>query len=1086
MLSIVRRAGLFLPFCIAVLISVLHAAAAVSISGSLKNTPPRLPRLTPGTLYGVLVSVDSPSQLGTGQLRVTLSALSSVLVTKPLHAGDGDLYTIVRAAGGESLTIEPLSGAPPTIGYHLKVTNLGKAANIAYEPNNRPEDANPIRLNQTIFASGDESLYFPEPSAATSRQSAADPKTDWFRFEFNDPKPKLVHFAIDLTERDNLPVDISVWRTTAGKPEPFHDGEDPVALPHEVQALNGNKFTVRILSKPGTYFIRVAANHPEYRLRTRTFDPPPYAKPEDAVQSAIDYIIASGDSWHANTPRRGGVFDRVAGVHQETSLCVACHATHFTQRAQLYALRNGYELHYRQQLQFLAERFYNNPRPFYGFEEQGAVWARVISAPANVLGRMSHLLNVFESEVSKTPRPEYHTGVANYLKLYYDGRAKLPNDETNGNTPLVSAYEVAWYAWEVTHDPKIAALIEQDEIKNMIDLCYQTLALAAIDSAKHADKIKKNAARILELQRPSGQWSMQFAPKEHEAEFQTGHALWALSAAGVPRGNPQVKKAIDYLLSRQQPFGGWLDPLQSFENFRTPFRETQMAILGLSSYYPKPKRLPGWGAANPKTYPAGPALKLTALDETWDTRPATLIKEIENEDTLLRQQAVEALGRTGSTQADLAILTARLADPSKLVSRTAAWATRQLLSRYPALDSAPLIAAMRDPRERARWGASRVFATHFSALTKRRELSAPLGALASDASPAIQSQALKGLWQFWFWTPSEAVKSSIEDTLLAKLGNTRHPWALRNVKEAIYNIADENIRYLYNNWIPLLAAEDSRKKAIAGRLAHESRLAEKFSAVLERGSPAAAKVLLAALTEFELRRADVYDLKADMNSTFQPTYNRIGNDVEQIVFFGASNDRFAKALKPYLDSPAMETKRLAHNAAILLRDAPFSEVVKQAGKPGDEREQIFSKMKERVPDTTAALRAAGRAPVEPRRPGTAGAGRRAGGTSAAARPDDAYFRGYVEPILTTRGKDGYACVHCHASHAIFDGTLGSAQKVINLENPEESLILRKPITDAESEGVVNANKLSHGGGIRFEAGSPEYNTILNWIRGTKP
>ena len=51
---------------------------------------------------------------------------------------------------------------------------------------------------------------------------------------------------------------------------------------------------------------------------------------------------------------------------------------------------------------------------------------------------------------------------------------------------------------------------------------------------------------------------------------------------------------------------------------------------------------------------------------------------------------------------------------------------------------------------------------------------------------------------------------------------------------------------------------------------------------------------------------------------------------------------------------------------------------------------------------------------------------------------------------------------------------------------KDSLILRKPTTDAESEGVVNAKKLSHGGGIRFEAGLPEYNTILNWIRGTNP
>ncbi len=1077
------RAGFFLPFFI---FNSAFGAHLHSISGNLNSHPPTLPPLTAGKLYGVLVSANEPAKLGNGRLRVSLLSGATAVLEKDLHRGDGDLYSVIKAHGNEKITIRPELGASLATPYLLKVTELGSATNIAFEPNNRWQDSNPITLNKTIFASGDESSYYPQEKGGTTRESASNPKTDWFRFEFNQPKPKLIHFAIDLTERDNLPVDISIWRLDAkdaSKVEPFHDGEDPVALPHEVQALNGNKFTVRTLSKPGTYFIRVAANHPEYKLRTRTYEAPPYAAVEDAVQSAVDYIVAAGDSWHANTPRRGGVFNRVSSVHQETSLCVACHATHFPQRAQLYALRNGYELNNRQPLQFLAERFYNNPRPFYGFEQDGAVWARVISAPVNVLSRMSHLLRLFETEVSGVPRPAYHEGIAKYIRLYYEGRTKLPNDETNGNTPLVSTYEVAWYAWESTRDGKIAALIEQDDHKNLIDLCYQTLALAAIDPFKYAEKLKSNAARILALQRPSGQWSMHFSLKEHEVEFQTGHALWALSAAGIPRDNPQIKKAIDHLLSRQQPFGGWLDPLQSFENFRTPFRETQMAILGLSSYYPKSKRQAGWGVAAPKSYPVDADAKLVALDATWTAPPTSLLKEIVNEDTLIRQQATEALGRIGSTQDDLVTLTGRLGDPSKLVARTAAWSIRQLYSRYPALASTALITAMTHNKERVRWGATRVFATHFSALAKRTDLAEPLALLASDSSPAIQAQALKGLWQFWFWAPDDSSKEKIEDTLLASLNTVQHPWAERNLKEAIYNISDENIRYLYNNWIPLLGTEASRNTAIAGRLRLESRLAEKFATVLDQGNTQSVKLLLTSLTEFELRRGDVYDLKADLSTPFPPVYSRIGNDVEQIVFFGKSNDRLAKALKPYLESSDRELRRVAENASILLRDAPFSEVVKQAGKPGADREQIFTKLKERMPESTPILRAAGRAPVEPRRPGTAGP--RPGGASV-ARPDEAYFRGYVEPILTSRGKDGYACVHCHASHAIFDGSVGSAQRVINLEAPEESLILRKPTTDAESEGTINASKLSHGGGIRFDVGSPEYNTILNWIRGTKP
>jgi hypothetical protein len=996
-------------------------------------------------------------------------------VRKTLHAGDWDLFTFLRGGAPATLEFDGEEKSHPNV--RLCVWPAG--APIEAEPNNRWQDANPIALGSTIFGSGDEMPYLP---AGGFRESVENPQADWFKFEFRESSPKLVHFVLDLMERDNIPVDVSVHRVNDGKLVEFTNGEDPVTFPHEVQALPGNKFTTRVLTQPGTYYVRVIANHPEYKLRTRVYDPPPYKDPQRAVQPAIDYLIAAGDSWHANTPRRGGVFNRIASVHQETSLCVACHATHFPQRAQLYALRQGYAVNYRQQLQFLAERFYNNPRPFYGFEEQGAVWARVISAPANVLGRMSHLLRLYESEVTGEKRQAYHDGVGQYLKLYYKDRAKLPPDETNGNTPLVSTYEVAWYAWENTHDPKIAALVEQDDVKNTIDLCYQTLALAAIDKVKYADKLRANADRLLALQRPSGQWSAQFAPAAHDVEFQTGHALWALQAAGVPRDNPQVAKAVGYLLSRQQVFGGWLDPLQSFENFRTPFRETQMAVLALSAYYPIGTREPGWHS--PKI-DAG-SLTIEQLDQVWDRPSPAVVAAIEkasaSPDALMRQQAVEALGRL-ALPASLPLLTDRLSDPSKLVARTAAWSVRQIYSRHPEADSKPLLSALQSKSERARWGATRIFATHFAALAKRPEFAAPLVALISDPSPAIQTQAIKGAWQFWFWSPDAAAKSRIEDGVLAALAKPQHAWVERNLKEAIYNLADENIRYLYNNWIPLLGDPADRQRAIRGRLAIESRLASKFATVLETGNNQQKKWLLAGFASYELRRGDVYDVKADLSMVAPPVYNRIGNDVEQIVFFGDANDRFAKALAPLLQDPDRETQRLARDVSVLLRDVNFSEVSKLAGQPHGERDVIVKALLAEQPSSIPLLKAWGRAPAEPKTAASK-ATRRTGATNA--RPDDDYFRGYVEPILTTRGKDGYACVHCHASHTLFNATLSTAKNVIDLDNPEESLILRKPVSDAESEGTLGSKKLSHGGGIRFEKDSPEYTTILNWIKGTKP
>lgn len=1014
-----------------------------------------------GHTYGVHLyrtQLDAPEE------KVSLLCGGKQLAAKTLHAGDNDWTLFLGSDQDCKLSA---SGARA---LKMEVRPYGATTRIEREPNNAWSSATSIPFGGLVIASGDDSPYLPPLSDKRGKPTAEFTlqDEDWYRFDFPSGPSKLVHFQVELMERDNLPVDISVFRIVEGKAVLYTEGEDPVSIPHEVQALPGNKFTTRILKEPGTYYLRVLARHPEYRLQTRIYNPPPYSKPEEAVQTAVDYLIGAGDSWHANTPRRGGVMTRVANVHQETSLCVACHVTHFTQRAQLYALRQGYRVEQRNALQFLTERFYNNPRPLFGFEKDGAVWARVISAPANVLGRMSHLLDVYEREITGERRDHFHEGVKRYLEIYYQGRTKIPANETNGNQPLVSKYEVAWYAWENTKDPAIAALLEQDDIADMIDLCYQTLALAAVDKAKYAEKIAANAQRILSLQRPSGQWSVKFEPKEKEAEFQTGHALWALASAGIPRENPQVAKSLQYLLSHQQEFGGWLDPLQSFENFRTPLRETQMAVLALSAYYPRGARKPGWGSSS-ENISSNPEQALLDAQLVWDRPSGAALEKLrallESNDVFSRQSAAESLGRLALPE-DLPRLLGRLGDTSKLVQRTAAWGVRQIYSRHPDLKLDGLEQALRSKDLRTQWGATRVFATHFERLAREPQLAAALIAATEAKNESIAIQAWKGLWQFWFWSPDATVKSQIEDAYLAAFEKPQRDWTERNLAEGIYNIADENIRYLYNNWVPLLAKESDQEKVIRGRLAIESRHAEKFAKFLERANDTNRKRLLAALSQFDLRRADAYDVKADPRLPAPPVYSRIGNDIEQIVFFGESNTRIAKALLPLLDSKDAELRRLAMQAGLMTRDARFAGVSKLAGQPSEIRNAFV--VKEAPKQVTAST---SRTPAA---------------HPKLDRPDESYFRGYVQPILEKRGKDGYACVQCHASHAIFTGTFASALNVVNLENAEESLILKKPTSSAESEGVVGAKATAHGGGIRFEKDSPEYNTILTWIRGAKP
>jgi len=1034
--------------------------------GAVRSETVVLDVLTSRNQYSFLYSLSSLRDL-TPESRVAIEIRQgeALLASKTLHAGDPDYYTQFRVPrdGAAQVIVQAshVSGS-----YYLCVNRWPLSRQVKSEPDHRWQDAMEIDLGKTVFASGDDEEYIPLPG--TPRKATTE-LLDWYKFEFSSDKPKLVFFQVDLMERDQIPCDVRVYRPVNGKMEEYFDGEDPVTLPHEVQALQGNKFTPRVLKQKGTYYISVHAAHPEYKLRTRTYDPPPYSDPRLAVRAGVDYIMAAGDSWHANTPRRGGILDRISSVHQETSLCVGCHTTHFPLRAQMYATRHGYPINMRQQVQFLAERFYNNPRPFYGFEEQGAVWARMISAPANVLGRMSHLMGIYEDQVSGERRAGYHEGIAKYLELYYAGRDKLPGDETNGNTPLVSAHEVAWYAWTETKDARLGDWIATGEVKNMIDLCYQTLALADIDREKYRAQIAKNAARILSLQRPDGQWSMKFEANQPEVEFQTGHALWALHDAGIPRSNPQVAKAIEYLLRRQQEFGGWMDPLQSFENFRTPFRETQMAVVALSSYFPMEARAKGWNSPKIEKLSDDPLELLEQLDNLWDKPSENVLAQIraagKSADALVRQAAAEAMGRRGDASG-------AFGDPSKLVQRAAGWAGNRADWPSPILD-----AFLKAANDRVRLGSTRVFAQHFSGLARQPEHAKALASLIDDPVLTVRMNAIKGLWQFWFWTPDLATKSMIEDTLLAALAKPQHEWIAENLRHAIYNLADENIRYLYNNWVPLLGRAEDRERAVRGRLAVESRLATKFSGVLENGPDLQKKALLSALTEEPLRRGDIYDLDANLMKHAPPVYNRIGNDIEQIAFFGESADKMARALLPLLDSKDPEMRRLAEQAAILVRDVRFPDVNRLAGPQGDRVRTLTAKI-EAMPEAIEVAHVLNPPPPAPKTPSEKG-------PRANAKLDEAFFRGYVEPILQKRGKDGYACVHCHASHTLFNATLGTSMNVVDTADPENSLILRKPTSSAETEGIAASTTLAHGGGIRFQKDSPEYITILQWIRGAK-
>ena len=103
------------------------------------------------------------------------------------------------------------------------------------------------------------------------------------------------------------------------------------------------------------------------------------------------------------------------------------------------------------------------------------------------------------------------------------------------------------------------------------------------------------------------------------------------------------------------------------------------------------------------------------------------------------------------------------------------------------------------------------------------------------------------------------------------------------------------------------------------------------------------------------------------------------------------------------------------------------------------------------------------------------------------------------------GEDTYSCARCHANHTILriaeaDPAKGctdeqllinynSVLKIVNLGEPESSLILRKPRSPQGQGGPDPSSPtgLTHVGGPRWGSTEhPAYKAILDWIREASP
>jgi hypothetical protein len=222
-----------------------------------------------------------------------------------------------------------------------------------------------------------------------------------------------------------------------------------------------------------------------------------------------------------------------------------------------------------------------------------------------------------------------------------------------------------------------------------------------------------------------------------------------------------------------------------------------------------------------------------------------------------------------------------------------------------------IIAALDHPNERTRWGAMRIFAQHFSYLTGRNEITNKLIARLSDPHTPVRMQAAKSLAQWFYWTKDESLRDRIADAFIARMAVNEHPWVRRNLMEGFYSLADENVRYLYNNWIGHLARKEDRDRAVASHRESSRRMAERIARALETGNELQREGLLRGLTEFHLRHGGYANAGR---------YTRIGNDIETIAFYPEGAPAMERALLPFVNSPDASRRERAILAAYTLRD----------------------------------------------------------------------------------------------------------------------------------------------------------------------
>ncbi len=477
-----------------------------------------------------------------GPVPVAIRHAGRTLVEKTLTAFDPTLSMYWRAQGEEA----PSSEAGLRI---VAVTD--RLATESSRDVTHPID---LKLDRDYHALGGERPYF---------DGKPEEGIHWYRLKHSGTKSVVADLSVQVKDRDQ-PSDIETFvREASGELRPYREGGFGY-LPETTQTMPGlASFRVRRLEAGQEYLLRVAANHPAYTLRLRTYPGREGRSAAESVTMGMDFLVSLGESWHANVPRRGAVATRATLPHAEIQGCIACHPTVFTLRAYDAARAIGWGDVNAAARMKLVEQLQNHPRPFPGHE--GVSWTRTI----------------FSARAISSRAAAWTRELLPYLKLT---GVRQWEEEADGGAPNVSPFEIEYERYRALREPEVAQRIENEAAHNVIDLNWKILGMAELKKP-----VRELAEKLFSYQGKDGLWPMHFDRDEDGAEFISWHALYTLARAGYGLDHVRVKRLYELCLSRQKESGEWQGAARH-KAFDTPFRDTQFAVPAMSALTVAPAR----------------------------------------------------------------------------------------------------------------------------------------------------------------------------------------------------------------------------------------------------------------------------------------------------------------------------------------------------------------------------------------------------------------------------------------------------------------------------------------------------------------